>query len=57
MTNPDDDSDTYYSVGFQLDFEFTVLSRSTMMFSVGYAAGFDDGSFEKDDIMASLKIL
>ena len=57
VTNPDDESDTYYSVGAQIDFEFTVLSRHTMMFSVGYAAGFDDGSFEKDDIMASLKIL
>lgn len=56
-TNPEDDSDTYYSVGTQIDFQFTILSRMDMMLSVGYAAGFDDGSFEKDDIMVSLKIL
>jgi hypothetical protein len=57
VTNPEDDSDTYYSIGAQIDFEFTVLSRLPMMFSIGYAAGYDDGDFEKDDIMASLKIL
>jgi hypothetical protein len=56
-TNPEDNSDTYYSIGAQVDFEFTVLSRLPMMFSIGYAAGFDDGDFEKDELMASLKIL
>ncbi len=57
VTNPEDESDTYYSIGAQIDFEFTVLSRLPMMFSIGYAAGYDDGNFEKDDVMASLKIL
>jgi len=57
MTDLDDETDTYYSVGFQLDFEFTILSRLNMMFSVGYAAGFDGSSYESDDVMLSLKVL
>ena len=35
----------------------SVRPKLPMMFSIGYAAGYDDGDFEKDDIMASLKIL
>lgn len=57
VTNPEDDSENYYSIGAQVDFQFTVLSRMDMTFSVGYAAGYEDGSFEKDDVMLSLKIL
>jgi hypothetical protein len=57
VTNPEDESDTYYSLGAQIDFEFTILSRLPMMFSIGYAAGYEDGEFDEDDVMASLKIL
>jgi len=57
VTNPDSGSNTYYSVGSQIDFEFTVLSRLDMMFSIGYAAGFDGNSYDSDEAMASLKIL
>jgi hypothetical protein len=57
VTNPDDESDTYYSLGTQVDFQFTILSRLDMMFSIGYAAGFDSSSYERDEFMASLKIL
>jgi len=57
VTNPDSGSNTYYSVGSQIDFEFTVLSRLDMMFSIGYAAGFDGDSYDSDEAMASLKIL
>lgn len=56
VTNPDDQSDTYYSVGSQLDFQFTVMSRLDMVFSIGYAAGFDSDGHERHEFMASLKL-
>ncbi|MEJ2516250.1 MAG: hypothetical protein P8102_13680 [Gammaproteobacteria bacterium] len=57
VTDMDTDSDSYYSFGAQLDFQFTILSRMDMMLSVGYAAGFEGSSHETDDVMLSLKIL
>lgn len=57
VTNPDSGSNTYYNLGTQVDFQFTILSRLDMMFSLGYAAGFDGSSYDSDEAMASLKIL
>lgn len=56
VTNPEDERDTFYDLGFQLDFRFTVLSRRELTFSIGYAAGFDEDGYVEDDIMASLKL-
>jgi hypothetical protein len=52
-------SHTYESVGFQLDWNFTVAVRLPMTFSIGYARGFSDGSITSrhDEILASLEIL
>jgi hypothetical protein len=57
VTDPDDGSETYGSLGGQLDFQFNVFSSMPMTFSVGYALGLVDGSFDKSEFMASLKIL
>ena len=40
-----------------LDLAFTIVHRLPMTFSVGYAAGFEDGSRRGDEWMVSLKIL
>ena len=50
---------TYESVGFQLDWNFTIAVRLPMTFSIGYARGFSDSSIttRHDEILASLKIL
>jgi hypothetical protein len=45
------------NAGFQVDFEFTLIHRLPMVFSVGYAAGFEHGSKLDDEWMVSLKIL
>ena len=45
------------SVGMQVDFRFTIMSRLNMTLSLGYAKGFGEDSFEDDEFMASLKIL
>ena len=46
------------SVGAQLDFRFTVLSRLDMTLSMGYALGFgDDVTGSPDEFMLSLKVL
>ncbi len=52
-------SHTYESVGFQLDWNFTIAVRLPMTFSIGYARGFSDSSITSrhDEILASLKIL
>ena len=57
VTDPDDGNETYGSLGGQLDFQFNVFSSMPMTFSVGYALGLVDGSFDKSEFMASLKIL
>lgn len=56
VTDLDGQSDTYYSVGAQVDFQFTILSRLDMMISVGYATGFDEDGDTTEDIMVSLNI-
>lgn len=45
------------SVGIQVDFRFTILSRMDMTLSLGYAAGLYGQSESRDEFMASLKIL
>jgi hypothetical protein len=47
----------YYNLGGQVDLAFTVALRLPMVFSVGAAAGFADGHYEKTELMASLKIM
>ena len=55
--DPDGKSRTYQSVGGQLDFAFTVALRLPMVFSIGAAAGFEDGHYRKTEWLASLKIM
>ena len=57
LTDPDTDSTTWYSVGFQVDFQFTLLSRKDMTLSVGYASGFREGDHESNEVMVSLRIM
>jgi len=47
----------YYDLGAQLDLSFTVAMRLPMVFSVGVAGGWEDGSYRKTEWLASLKIL
>ena len=48
---------TFTSFGAQLDLEFTLIHRLPMTFSVGWAAGYEDGDKNDDEWMISLKIL
>ncbi|MDX1460717.1 MAG: hypothetical protein R3348_06625, partial [Xanthomonadales bacterium] len=48
---------TLTNVGFQVDFEFTLVHRLPMVFSVGFAVGYEDGDKHDDEWMVSLKIL
>lgn len=48
---------TVASLGAQLDLEFTLAHRLPMTFSIGYAAGYEDGDRLGDEWMISLKIL
>ena len=54
---PDGSNHRYYDVGGQLDLNFTIALRLPMVFSVGAAAGFDDGHYRKTEWLASLKIM
>ena len=56
-TNPEDGSDEYYNVGTQVDFQFEVLYRMPMTFSLGYAYAERSGGSSDNEFMASLKIL
>jgi hypothetical protein len=57
-TDPGDPSErTVYSLGAQLDLEFTLAHRLPMTFSVGYAAGYEEGERLSDEWMISLKIM
>jgi hypothetical protein len=49
--------ETYYSLGIQVDFEFTVVHRLPMTLSFGYAQGYVDGDKLDDEFLISLKIL
>ncbi|MGH8122983.1 MAG: hypothetical protein ACREPT_09455, partial [Rudaea sp.] len=59
VTNPNDSaqSRTYNNVGFQVDFQFTVLHRQKMWLSIGSAAGFGNGGAGHNEWMVSLKVL
>jgi len=46
-----------YSAGGQLDLAFTLVHRLPMTLSIGWAAGFENGSKRDDEWMLSLKIL
>ena len=50
-------SQTYGTVGGQLDFNMTIALRLPMTLSVGAANGFAQGHFRKTEWLASLKIL
>ena len=54
---PDGEGHRYYDVGGQLDLNFTVAMRLPMIFSVGAAAGFEDGRYRATEWLASLKIM
>jgi hypothetical protein len=54
---PDGSSHRYYDVGTQLDLNFTVALRLPMVFSIGAAAGWEDGHYRKTEWLASLKIM
>ena len=54
---PDGRSHRYYDVGGQLDLNFTVALRLPMVFSIGAAAGWEDGRYRKTEWLASLKIM
>jgi hypothetical protein len=56
-TNPEDGSDEYYNIGSQVDFQFQILSRMPMTFSIGYAYAERSGGSSDNEFMASLKIL
>ena len=55
--DPMGDGHRYYDVGAQFDLNFTVALRLPMVFSVGAAAGWQDGRYRKTEWLASLKIL
>ena len=46
-----------HSIGAQVDFRFTLLSRLDMTISLGYAVGSGDVPGSPDEFMVSLKIL
>jgi len=47
----------YMNVGGQVDLNFTVALRLPMIFSIGAASGFEDGRYQKTELLASLKIM
>jgi len=59
VTDPDETSvrRNVNSVGAQVDFRFSVLSRFNMTLSFGYAVGLGEGVSSPKEFMASLKIL
>ena len=58
-TNLDSSSNRqdFGSVGAQIDFSFTMLSRLGMTLSLGYAKGLGEGVESSDEFMISLKIM
>ena len=54
---PDGSGHRYYDIGSHLDLNFTVALRLPMVFSVGAAAGWEDGHYRKTEWLASLKIM
>ncbi|MBC7770590.1 MAG: hypothetical protein H7124_17550 [Phycisphaerales bacterium] len=45
------------TVGVQADWNFTVAHRLPMVFSLGYAEGFEDGERQGNEVLVSLKIM
>jgi hypothetical protein len=50
-------SRTYETVGGQIDFNFTAALRLPMVFSLGYAEGFEDSDRRGSETLVSLKIM
>ncbi|HVZ98974.1 MAG TPA: hypothetical protein VG841_01525 [Caulobacterales bacterium] len=50
-------SRTFETVGAQIDWNFTAASRLPMVFSLGYAEGFEDGERRGGETLVSLKIM
>ena len=50
-------SHTFQTVGGQLDWNFTAMSRLPLTFSIGAAAGFRDGHHRGNETLISLKIM
>lgn len=48
---------TVYTVGGQIDFNFTLAHRLPMSLSFGYASGFESGQDRSDEFLVSLKIM
>lgn len=46
-----------FTVGGQVDFNFTLAHRLPMALSVGYASGFESGQDRSDEFLLSLKIM
>ncbi len=46
-----------YTVGGQIDFNFTVAHRLPMTFSAGFASGFEQGNKRSDELLLTLKIM
>jgi hypothetical protein len=54
---PDGRGHRYVNAGGQVDLAFTVALRLPMVLSVGAAAGFEDGDYQKTEFLMSLKIM
>lgn len=48
---------TVYTLGAQVDFNFTLAHRLPMTFSFGFASGFESGASRNDEFLFSLKIM
>ena len=48
---------TAYTIGGQIDFNFTVAHRLPMTFSAGFASGFEHGNKRNDEFLLTLKIM
>lgn len=48
---------TVYTLGAQVDFNFTLAHRLPMTFSFGFASGFESGMSRNDEFLFSLKIM
>jgi len=58
LTNPGDLMErTVFSIGGQVDFNFTLAHRLPMTLSIGYASGFEGGADRNDELLISLKVM
>ncbi|MGQ0532102.1 MAG: YncE family protein [Caulobacteraceae bacterium] len=51
------DARSLQTIGIQTDWNFTVAHRLPMVFSLGYAEGFEDGERQGNEVLVSLKIM